>query len=226
MDNNFEKNYTDIITKLGKLKSIKASSVLRNRILSLSIPSLPAQKPYGSPFYLFRLAFIVIIFILLSGTGLIFAAERSHPGDFLYPVKKTVEQTQLTLTKNPAVKTILHINNADKRVDELKETIKHFGNQEVQNVTSDYESQVKNAVREIHKVDKNKEDIERIINQKLENQSQKLEDIQKVAPTEAKISIQKAIDTSKTGQEEINQLQPKKSEEKGDNPTENSDHKD
>ncbi len=223
MNDNFEKNYTDVIKGLRTLKSIKTSDNFRKRFTTLIIPNLPTFNTFKPLYFLpFRLAFIIIILILVSGTGLVVAADKSHPGNLLYPVKKAVEKVQLTITNNPSGKTNLHMNNADKRVDELEDSIKQSGNREVENITSDYESQVKDAVRESHKVDNNKEDVKSMIDQKLEDQSHKLEDIKNVAPTESHVSIEKAIETSKTGQEEINQLQPKKTEEKSDNPNTNN----
>ncbi len=223
MNDDFEKNYIDVIKGLRTLKSIKTSDNFRKRFTTLIIPNLPTSNTFRPLYFLpFRLAFIIIILILVSGTGLVMAADKSHPGNLLYPVKKAVEKLQLTITNNPSGKTTLHMNNADKRVDELEDSIKQSGNREVENITSDYESQVKDAVRESHKVDNNKEDVKSMIDQKLEDQSHKLEDIKKVAPTESHVSIEKAIETSKTGQEEINQLQQKKPEEKSDNPNTNN----
>jgi hypothetical protein len=44
---------------------------------------------------------VVVIFVLLSGNGLLTASARSLPGDVLYPLKLTIENAQLQLTTSP-----------------------------------------------------------------------------------------------------------------------------
>lgn len=206
MDNT-EKEYAPLINQLKSLKAVKASDKFRERVALEMIPSLPSSASWlYLPTLSMRLAITCLLLIILGGGGLVFAAEKSYPGEPLYPVKKAIENVKLSLSKNPAVKMLLYLDNADKRIEELKETIKKDNNKEIKNITSDYESQVKEAVKEIKDIKDEKEHIIKKVNQQLENQSKRLEEIQQAAPTTFVPAIQKAIETSK---EEQKALEPK-----------------
>ena len=66
----------------------------------------------------------VVIFILISGSGVIFAAEQSLPGENLYGVKLTVEKVRL---QNPFLapegKEELLFNFAQTRVEEMEQLV-------------------------------------------------------------------------------------------------------
>ncbi|MCL4338303.1 DUF5667 domain-containing protein [Patescibacteria group bacterium] len=203
--NNVEKEYASLIKQIKNLGLVKPGDKFRKKIMTKMVPSLSVTNP--SFLYLpapsWKLAIAAILLVFLGGTGIVFAAEKSNPKDLLYPVKIMVENAQLSLTKNPSVKTLLHLDNADKRIEELKKTINKNGDGEIENITSNYESQVKGAVGEIKKVENQKEEVIKQTDQHLEDQTQKLEEIKKSAPTTAVPVIEKAIETSKNGQDEL-----------------------
>ena len=191
-----ENDYKDIVLGIKKLRSVKASEGFKNRVITHFIPSLTPLYPI--PFFsLAKLAFSTFVLVALSGTGIVLASQKSQPGDMLYPVKKTSEKIQLSLTRNPTVKTLLHINNAEKRINELEKTIPKNNTDVIKNVTSDYESQVKDALHEIKNIQKDKQNVSEEVSQNLEKQTQRLEDIQKTVPTTSVDDVQKAIDASK-----------------------------
>lgn len=191
-----ENNYKNVISELKKLHSVKASEGFKNRVVAHLIPSLTPL--YSIPFFsIAKLAFSTFILVALSGTGIVLASQKSQPGDLLYPVKKMSEKIQLSLTRNPTVKTLLHINNAEKRINELEKTIPKSNTDTIKNVTTDYESQVKDALHEINNIQKDKQNVSEEVNQNLEKQTQRLEDIQKIVPTTSVDDVQKAIDASK-----------------------------
>ncbi|MBI4973019.1 hypothetical protein HZC27_00190 [Candidatus Roizmanbacteria bacterium] len=205
-----EHDYKDIIFGLKKLRSVHASDTLKQQVRTAFIPSLPLMN-YSPLLSMGRLVFSTLLVVLLSGTGVVVASQKSQPGDALYPIKKVAEKIQLSLTRNPTAKTLLHINNAEKRIEELQKTIQKENREEIKNVTTDYESQVKDALREIKKVQEDKKDVSNEVNQHLENQTQNLQDIQKIAPTASVVDVQKAIETSKTREENRLEDSPKPS---------------
>lgn len=202
-----EQEYQDVINGLRKLRSVHAPDTLKQHVTTAFIPSLPliAYTPLLS---MGRLVFSTLLVALLSGTGVVVASQKSQPGDVLYPIKKVTEKIQLSLTRNPTAKTLLHINNAEKRIEEIQKTILKKDEEKLKDVTSDYETQVKDALHEIKKVEKDKEDVTDEVNQQLEKQTQRLEDIQKIVPTTSVVDIQKAIETSKTREEDDSEDSP------------------
>lgn len=195
-----ENEYKDIILGLKKLRALTSSDAFKKRVITNAIPSL---SPLSPPFFsLAKLALSTFVLVTLSGTGIVLASQKSQPGDMLYPIKKTTEKIQLSFIGNPTIKTLLHIKNAEKRIQELEKTIPKNNTDTIKNVTTDYESQVKDALHEINNVQKDKEHVSNEVHRSLEKQTQHLEDIQKIIPTVSQPDIQKAIDTSKLREKE------------------------
>lgn len=220
---NFEKDYQDIISQLKELTKVRASDEFVNRFTKVLLPQLPAvsAQPFW-PSFTFRLATAAVLLVLLTGTGVVFAAERSHPGEFLYPVKKVVDSIRVNLTQNPSSKIQLHLDNADQRIEELENALKKGHTNEVQNITSSYEQEVKKATNEVKNIEGNKEDVKRRVDQSLENQTQKLEDLQRTVPTTFVPDIKKALETSQNKENDVEDIPSQDEKIKSDLPSLNS----
>jgi len=68
-------------------------------------------------------AFMVLVFLALTGKGLLTASAQALPGDVLYPLKRTVENFQLQLAPDPAQQTQLEDDFKQRRVDETQALI-------------------------------------------------------------------------------------------------------
>jgi hypothetical protein len=66
---------------------------------------------------------LVIAILAMSSTGLLSASAHSLPGDTLYPLKRSVETTQLNLASNPAKRQVLEREFDKRRVEEAKTLI-------------------------------------------------------------------------------------------------------
>jgi Domain of unknown function (DUF5666)/Domain of unknown function (DUF5667) len=62
----------------------------------------------------------VIALLAMSSNGLLIASAHSIPGDTLYPLKRSVETTQLRLVTNPAEREALEHKFDERRVDETR----------------------------------------------------------------------------------------------------------
>jgi len=88
----------------GLQQSVRPSDRLEKRITFLS-EHLPAHKR-GSllsslmphPAVVFA---VLLLIVVLGGSGTMLSATQSKPGSFLFPVKKAVVQTQIHFTSNP-----------------------------------------------------------------------------------------------------------------------------
>ena len=62
---------------------------------------------------------LVLLIFAAVGSGTVYAAQSSTPGDILYPVKTGAENIQLTLTTSPVAKARLYLQLAQKRINEM-----------------------------------------------------------------------------------------------------------
>ena len=65
----------------------------------------------------------VLVLALLTGTA-VAASARSLPGDLLYPVKRVVENAQLSVTRDPTARETLQKQLEQRRLEEVQEVIK------------------------------------------------------------------------------------------------------
>lgn len=87
MNNYLELEYLDVIANLRQLKHLEPTSDFRYRIRRLTA-NLPAHiQLHHLPLYTARLALTLLLLIVLTGSSLVIASQRSQPGNFLYPVK-------------------------------------------------------------------------------------------------------------------------------------------
>ncbi len=61
---------------------------------------------------------LILVVLIISSIGTIAASAQSLPGDFLYPVKRTQENIQMTFTPDTAGQARLHLEFANRRFDE------------------------------------------------------------------------------------------------------------
>ena len=64
---------------------------------------------------------LLLVFVFGSGWLGVMASVQSLPGDLLYPIKISSEKAKVSLTFDKNKKAELHIESAQKRVDEIKE---------------------------------------------------------------------------------------------------------
>jgi len=79
----------------------------------------------------------------------VLAAQSAIPGDALYPVKTTLEQTRFSLARNAALRAELQLEFADLRLDEIELLIAQGRSQNLQAATQAFEAHIQNALAEI-----------------------------------------------------------------------------
>ena len=67
---------------------------------------------------------IVAVLIVTMGSGTAFAAQSSIPGEVLWPIKRSIEKAELTITFNPIKETEVHIKHINKRLVEIDKILK------------------------------------------------------------------------------------------------------
>lgn len=98
---------------------------LRERLMTEAEVSLSPASPLALPprrtdrARQRRLTAAAAVFTLVGGSaGLAAAAEQSLPGDALYPIKRGIEDAQLSLQTEPADKGRAYLDQAEERLDE------------------------------------------------------------------------------------------------------------
>jgi len=135
-----------------------------------------------------------------AGGGTVYAAQSSLPGDTLYAVKIGVENIQLALTAEPAEKANLHLELAQRRIDEAKKQIIENRNVDSQ-ALSTIKEQYNNAIKELsnsNDTEKTKQAISQLAVDTL-NQQIELEQAVSEADQSSRQAIAQAINTTRRG---------------------------
>ena len=105
----------------GRMRVLQHANAMRN----------PATKPRQrwAMFSFPRLAasLAVAFVLMLSGTGLVRAADTALPGDKLYSVKRTWEDVRLVLSFDPEIRGELEDEFEDERLHEIDELLAEPG---------------------------------------------------------------------------------------------------
>lgn len=130
MNNLNQREFADIIKQLSTLAQIKPSDDFKFRLrLSLN-PYIPPSK-ISLYQKIIRYIASVIALLIFGSSGLAFAAQKSQPGDLLYPVKQTVDQVKKIIVPDQAEST------PDENNDNLKENESETSQQLIPNSISD-----------------------------------------------------------------------------------------
>jgi hypothetical protein len=101
-------------------------SAMKARIFGM--PS-PHAAPKQSPYFMFSFQFIqarvlapaMVLLVVFVGAGTAGAAQGSLPGDFLYPVKVSINETvEIALATTPVAKAEVSAKLAERRVEEAE----------------------------------------------------------------------------------------------------------
>lgn len=97
----------------------------------------------------YSIAFValVIALFLFSGAGITaYAAQSALPGDALYSVKTSIEQTQVRLAADAAKIAELHLGFAERRLDEISGLIDEGRYGDIDRATQEFEYHVQQAL--------------------------------------------------------------------------------
>lgn len=94
---------------------------------------------------------VVAVFLIVAmGSGVSLAAQASVPGQVLWPIKRSIEQVELSLTFSAVKTTEVHIKHVNERLEELDKILKDgaLQNEDKQGAK---EKAIKQAVRHLEK---------------------------------------------------------------------------
>jgi hypothetical protein len=135
--------------------------------------------------------------LLLSATGVAYAASTSLPGDALYPVKTAIERARLTLTAGEAAQLGLLHRYADRRLEEVHALEASGRADDLPEALAAYGESVDELVVRLESASEFASVPE--IQGSLDHHRSVLESILQRAPSSAKSAIQNAIEKSSHG---------------------------
>ena len=202
------KKYQDIIKGLSQLKSIAPSEQLKSHFENTLVSAL-LSKQYNKSLLFgnsFRFAVFMLTFLILGSSGIVLAAEHSQPGSLLYPVKQVVQEAKLAVTGSPSARASLHLEKAKDKVEEIKQSVSDNDDEKLNNSVKGYQDNVSKTIQETQKSKEQTNNTIQIIEQSLDSQTQILQELQITAPTQAQPALDKAIDASQKGQEQVQKV--------------------
>ena len=85
---------------------------------------------------------ILVVIVLAAGSGTVYAANSSLPGEPLYSVKMATESVRLTFAFSEEAKADLYVKLADRRVDEIIQMAEKGNVAQVENTTDKLEEEL------------------------------------------------------------------------------------
>jgi len=155
---------------------------------------------------------IAVFLVLMMGSGVGLAAQASVPGEPLWPIKRSIEDMESSLTWSAVGKTEVHIKHVNKRLDEINKIL-----QDTDSTDTNKEKAIKQAVSHLEK-DVNLVDSSLKIAKEEKNPIQVVELAKKVADATKEVSqaldqksiesndktIEDALDNIKAVNKEVN----------------------
>ena len=153
-------------------------------------------------FGLRSLALVMVIAALLFGgasiTGV--AAQSAIPGDALYPVKTTIEQTRLSLAQDAGDRAQMKMGFAEKRLEEIAALIEEGRYHEVSAAVLAFEADIHSAILELETISQidpaRGTRIALEITSALTRYAQTLSTMAANAPQSVKTEVTRALDTT------------------------------
>lgn len=119
-----QKEFLDSLS--SRLKVYMELHPIRKERKGVAVPT-----PYYTTAAFFRFVSVsLVIVLLLSGSGIAYASQRSLPGDALYPIKTATEHIQVLLSTSAARKAELNVVFAQRRLDEIQQITEKRGAEE------------------------------------------------------------------------------------------------
>lgn len=188
--------FKDIIGNLKKLDQIGPSDAFRVRFDALIEESV---RDYKAPRFTFlpKAALASILIFFLAGAGVIVAAEKSGPGDTLYPVKNAVHKAKIVLSSNPADKAVLYLEEAEENIAEIEKSAQHEDKKKFDKNVEEYEENIEKARKEYQKPNV-QDNVSSQVQDTLDKQAEKLESLESKVPTQAQSGLERALEANQS----------------------------
>ncbi|OGO19933.1 MAG: hypothetical protein A2Z14_00655 [Chloroflexi bacterium RBG_16_48_8] len=166
---------------------------------ALSEGTLPKARiqPKKQPALQWALPILVVAFTFIAmAGGFTFVANAASPGDVLYQLDQAIERVQIRLELSAEERTKLYLGFASERLDEAFELAEDGKSDQVINALQGYEENIHAAETILKENVAGKEGYQPLVvvlDETLEMQTKKLQELMAVAPATAQTSINAAM---------------------------------
>lgn len=149
-------------------------------------------------------AVLLVIVVLFGGaSATAYASQSALPGDALYPLKTSLEQTQITLANDAYNQAKLHLEFAQRRLDEIKELLAQGRTNDVEFAANEFEHYIQEAMKAAQIVQtadpERGAELNKLVSQTLLDYASALKSVLDTAPAVVKPVVEKALFASQSG---------------------------
>jgi hypothetical protein len=147
-------------------------------------------------------AVILLAVFLFSGFGVTaYASQNALPGDALYGLKTGIEQTRVSLSRNAATQARLHLNFAERRLNEIAALIEQGRFNRIEPTAVEFQYHVQQALQAVQILAQQDPQLAQELNlqisQALARYAQMLDEMLSRLPTELQPALLQALDASR-----------------------------
>lgn len=149
-------------------------------------------------------AILLVVVVLFGGaSATAYASQSALPGDALYPVKTSLELTQISLANDAYNRAQLHLEFAQRRLNEIEELLSQGRTNDVEFASSEFEHYIQAAMQASQIVlaadpDRGAE-LNKLVSQALLDYASALKSVLMNAPAVVKPVVEKALLASQDG---------------------------
>ena len=149
-------------------------------------------------------ALIVVVVMLFGGvSATAYASQSALPGDALYPVKTSLELTQISLANDAYLRAQLHLEFAQRRMNDITELLLQGRNSDVVFASSEFEVYIQKAMETTQIIlvsdPERGAELSRLVSQALLDYAVALKSVLVNAPEVVKPAVEKALLVSQDG---------------------------
>jgi hypothetical protein len=149
-------------------------------------------------------AILFVVVVLFGGaSATAYASQSALPGDALYPLKTSLEQTQITLANDAYNQAQLHLEFAQRRLNEIKELLSQGRTNDVEFASSEFEHYIQEAMKAsqiVQAADPQRGfELNKLVSQALLDYASALKSVLVSAPEAVKPVVEKALLASQDG---------------------------
>jgi hypothetical protein len=150
------------------------------------------------------LALIVVAVMLFGGaSATAYASQSALPGDALYPIKTSLELTQISLANDAYLRAQLHLEFAQRRMNEITELLLQGRNSDVEFASSEFEYYIQQAMEATQTViaadPERGAELSKLVSQALLDYAVALKSVLLDVPEAVKPAVEKALLISEDG---------------------------
>jgi hypothetical protein len=149
-------------------------------------------------------AILFVVVVLFGGaSATAYASQSALPGDALYPLKTSLEQTQITLANDAYNQAQLHLEFAQRRLNEIKELLSQGRTNDIEFASSQFEHYIQEAMKAsqiVQAADPQRGfELNKLVSQALLDYASALKSVLVSAPEAVKPVVEKALLASQDG---------------------------